>query len=634
MTINQTFGEWELITDEPGDEIYWEHLPSGTRMEFRPDGTMASPSVQTDQLSTESRGPTTVVHVKDDGTIVADGPDGKLDSGNVDSPTDVTSVLQAAIDAGGYVAVKPHSLDYVMAVGGQDAEGVDYCLSMRSAVTLEIQKGATLRYPAQNTSAGSGTPDVASPILATGVDNWHIVVDGEIDGGASGPDQNSTQKVNAMGIKIGCRNQTGTGCKHFRVSGSGTLRGAYRHGVEAIQPRTFNGRISIAYMVDPGGDDAVSIAGEATNIIAHDITANRGARDGGWGPGTFEIEDGASHSGFLRCYAEGGQQEGFILGKAHSGWPACENIWAKDCHVINMDADGTGAGFVLGDVDDGASPPKDILLNGFSVRQGNDRAIDFRPTGGDIESVTVKNGHIADCPASAVFITDMNDNSGNDIRDVTFENVTFRNVGNSNNSPIWNVKSSFKNVTLRDCDLIGCHEGLNVTEADKVTIDGGRWRDMTGISLALRSGSKHRVRGLTVKNQSDVALVFVDGASDVQFDNCQFFDDQSTMTSKRPLQIVGASSDIVVSNSVLGPTVNETQNSGTDVRFENCDVAAFAGFADPVREVIDGRGLNDGDPSSTGQWNGEGEEGLVVYDTSVSRPFDEYQYVDGQWQSA
>jgi hypothetical protein len=57
MTINQTFGEWELITDEPGDEIYWEHLPSGTRMEFHPDGTMASPAVQTDELSVGATGP-------------------------------------------------------------------------------------------------------------------------------------------------------------------------------------------------------------------------------------------------------------------------------------------------------------------------------------------------------------------------------------------------------------------------------------------------------------------------------------------------------------------------------------------------------------------------------------------------
>jgi hypothetical protein len=55
MTINQTFGEWELITDEPGDEIYWEHLPSGTRMEFRPDGTMASPAVQTENVSYTDR---------------------------------------------------------------------------------------------------------------------------------------------------------------------------------------------------------------------------------------------------------------------------------------------------------------------------------------------------------------------------------------------------------------------------------------------------------------------------------------------------------------------------------------------------------------------------------------------------
>jgi len=50
--------------------------------------------------------------------------------------------------------------------------------------------------------------------------------------------------------------------------------------------------------------------------------------------------------------------------------------------------------------------------------------------------------------------------------------------------------------------------------------------------------------------------------------------------------------------------------------------------------LVNGIGHNSGDPSTTGDWNGNGREGVTVYDTSVGRPYTEYQYVDGAWQTA
>lgn len=45
-------------------------------------------------------------------------------------------------------------------------------------------------------------------------------------------------------------------------------------------------------------------------------------------------------------------------------------------------------------------------------------------------------------------------------------------------------------------------------------------------------------------------------------------------------------------------------------------------------------GTNSGDPSSAGEWNGAGDEGMLVYDTSGTRPYSAYRYVSGQWQQA
>lgn len=49
-----------------------------------------------------------------------------------------------------------------------------------------------------------------------------------------------------------------------------------------------------------------------------------------------------------------------------------------------------------------------------------------------------------------------------------------------------------------------------------------------------------------------------------------------------------------------------------------------------TRTLINGVGTNNGDPSSAGDWNGNGREGAIVWDTNT---WAAYQYVSGAWRT-
>jgi hypothetical protein len=73
-----------------------------------------------------------------------------------------------------------------------------------------------------------------------------------------------------------------------------------------------------------------------------------------------------------------------------------------------------------------------------------------------------------------------------------------------------------------------------------------------------------------------------------------------------------------------GPDVE--LGDGTDIRIDIDYESRFIGGV--TRSVWDGLGYNDGDPSSTGQWSGNGYEGLRVRDTTNNNT---YLYNDGSW---
>jgi hypothetical protein len=88
------------------------------------------------------------------------------------------------------------------------------------------------------------------------------------------------------------------------------------------------------------------------------------------------------------------------------------------------------------------------------------------------------------------------------------------------------------------------------------------------------------------------------------------------------VRIVG--SETVIRENPAGASV---RSSATDVRAVNTPASAGL-FQNGTRCTIDGLGYNGGDPSSTGDWNGNGQEGIMVRDTTNNST---YLYNDGVW---
>jgi len=118
-------------------------------------------------------------------------------------------------------------------------------------------------------------------------------------------------------------------------------------------------------------------------------------------------------------------------------------------------------------------------------------------------------------------------------------------------------------------------------------------------------------------------------------------------TYKNSQDGAGNWSEIRITGDLCGAVGNVIDGQGFGrfgIRMSGNDIEAYANtirnvtdapyYRGGTRNLIDGVGLNAGDPSATGDWNGYGREGIVVYDTSVARPYTKYQYVDGAWQSA
>lgn len=334
------FIEYEDSSDETpvrtwyhdGDQ--WHHW-MGDGSETKPTPTKHVETLATDQLQTNARGPTVVVHV-DGSSIVADGPEGELAAGQVDNRADVTRVLQRAIDHGGQVRIKGNGTTYTLDTVGRDTGDEPYCLAMQSGTDLVIEHGATLYYPADTSVSPH---DIASPVLCSGVDSWRIRGGGTIDAGVSEGDQTS-QRRSTMCIKVGVRNQGGkTGCNRWQVRNL-TMTGAFRHGIEATDGSTV-GRIHDCLFDDASGDDDISISGSegapSENIYASDCYSVNANRLGDWATDTLEIEDGASQCGFIDCHVIDPAGGGIQLGKVHynADYDSCDQVFARGCSVIS-----------------------------------------------------------------------------------------------------------------------------------------------------------------------------------------------------------------------------------------------------------------------------------------------------------
>ncbi|MGK7295651.1 MAG: hypothetical protein ACNS61_07490, partial [Candidatus Wenzhouxiangella sp. M2_3B_020] len=80
----------KYLGDDNGHLYHWNGSGWDDLGRFNTNNPVVD-SITTEELFTEARGPSVTVHVKSDGTIVADGPSSRLASGDINTPADVTS---------------------------------------------------------------------------------------------------------------------------------------------------------------------------------------------------------------------------------------------------------------------------------------------------------------------------------------------------------------------------------------------------------------------------------------------------------------------------------------------------------------------------------------------------------------
>lgn len=186
------------------------------------------------------------------------------------------------------------------------------------------------------------------------------------------------------------------------------------------------------------------------------------------------------------------------------------------------------------------------------------------------------------------------------------------------------------------CHYVSCHMTGNL---NNVHLDGG--------------GSRSKFIGCKFEtpDQHNVFLDATDsGMADIHFAGCNINTHSQTADNTYDSFHVGRSSGgNTISGTMVGCTFQETTagNSAryhinlssavavewriTGVRFGNTAASGNVNHhGQAVRCTINGLGINSGDPTSTGNWNTNGEEGIMVRDTGTNTI---YIYAGSAWRA-
>ncbi|WP_129115566.1 right-handed parallel beta-helix repeat-containing protein [Halegenticoccus tardaugens] len=361
-------------------------------------------------------------------------------------PSMTTGEIQSAIDevsnaGGGVIQFGPGT--YNLSVQGQDADGEDYCLAMKSNVVLQGAGDQTVLFY----DANSSVPDLASPILCSNVTDWEIR-NLKVDAGVRAQ---TTERHDSMGIKVGARRGDGTtGCDRFRIDNV-TVTGGFRHGIETSDGSTV-GRIDNCLLDDASGDDDISISVNCRNVYVNECISINKRRAGDWTTDCFEIEDGATDCAFIDCVAIDPVAGGFQVGKTHgqtiATYGPCTDVWCDGCTVITPGRTGftvggfhqsverirlvdcevraaSGVGILI---NAGAATLKDVTVADCRVYNGRDRGLQVR--GGTVSDLS-----ITDCVFDAnhreVALSMERVATSANFEDLIIENCRFKNTANA-----------------------------------------------------------------------------------------------------------------------------------------------------------------------------------------------------------
>ena len=245
---------------------------------------------------------------------------------------------------------------------------------------------------------------------------------------------------------------------------------------------------------------------------------------------------------------------------------------------------------------------------------------------------------------------------------------------------VWNTyETKFRNVHVSQCTQAGVRLAESTADMHftNVVLHGNQYglyvsggtschylgchfySNSTGNLALIGAGSRSKWVGCKFENsgQHNVNIdVTSNGATDLHFVGCNFNSGGYSASNTYDNFIVQRSSGSNTATGVVtGCTfqwITTTENSGTSKpryhinlssacastwRVSGCkyDNNALTGevnhAATAVRCTFNGVGQNEGDPSSTGDWFGNGEEGVLVRDRSAGGSDGVWLYAEGAW---
>jgi len=556
-----------------------------------------------------------------------------------DGVTDDRQSIQDAIDAanaagGGTVYLPASNSSYYLessgnsVVSADDADNsVEYALEMKSGVRIEgaSRDQVTIETPATQVCSFwiNGQSDIQFASLT--------IDDGQHDD----PQPDSEVSGNPANVlKFGGYDNPSTGSTDILVRDC-RITGGLRHGIDfQYCERAW---VDSCVFDDAGADDSVSVSTSSKYVLVSDCLCINKARAGEYDPASFEAEDGSEWVIFQNCRSinndsEGGGK-GFVVGKSHDGKGAPSHHYVLGCMAVTPGIAGINIGGVA---DDGG---QNVVIDNFT-HFGSKWGIKLTTKDAKLQNVKISNSFIQGTNAEAFHHEQRGTNTSGTLEGLQMSNVTVKACGSADSTPAIEVPSTITDVRLSDINSIRCYKGFAVNSA-YATLQAVEAKscDGSGITLGV-DATRARLtdciaynNGQTGAGQSDGIVI---NANKVLSQGCVAFDDQGTKTQLRSIQVYGTDCRIIGSH--FGPSANfeSVDNGGVDNRWSDNE---FQGDSlvqrnGSTRLVRNGSGTNSGDPTSTGQWNGSGYEGAVVYDTSVARPYTEYQYIDGAWQSA
>ncbi|WP_101297064.1 right-handed parallel beta-helix repeat-containing protein [Halegenticoccus soli] len=361
-------------------------------------------------------------------------------------PSMATNEIQSAIDevsnaGGGVIQFGPGT--YTLSVQGQDADGEDYCLAMKSNVILQGAGDQTVLFY----DADSSIPNLASPVWCSNVTDWEIR-NLKVDAGVR---TQTSERHDTMGIKVGARRGDGTtGCDRFCIDNV-TITGGFRHGIEVSDGSTV-GRIDNCLLNDSSGDDDISISVNSQNVYTHECISINKRRAGDWTTDCFEIEDGATDCAFIDCVAINPVAGGFQVGKTHgqtiATYGPCSDVWCDGCKVVTpgrtgftiggfhqsvervrlIDCEVRGASGVGILINAGAATLKDVTVADCRVYNGRDRRLQVR--GGTVGGLSIKDCVFDNNSREVAFTMETVASSANFV-DFVIDDCRFENTANA-----------------------------------------------------------------------------------------------------------------------------------------------------------------------------------------------------------